>query len=85
MSTHSIADARNNLAELIDLALAGEGVVITRGGRPVVELKPVSQPGPARRVTTEDMDWLAANRVGRGVPVEDAGALVSGMRDEDER
>jgi prevent-host-death family protein len=85
MSTHSIADAGNNLAELIDRALAGEGVVITRGGRPVVELKPVPQPEPARRVTAEDMDWLAANRVGGVVPVEDAGALLSGMRDEGER
>lgn len=85
MSTHSIADARNNLPELIDRALAGEGVVILRDGHPVVELKPLPAAVPSHPVTPEDLDWLAANRVGRTVPDEDAGALVSGMRDEGER
>ena len=83
MSAHSIADARTKLAELIDRALAGEGVVITRDGHPVVELKPI--PGPLRRVTPEDLDWLDTRRVGRAVPTEDAGAMVSAMRDEGER
>jgi prevent-host-death family protein len=41
MSTYSIADATLHLAKLIDLALAGESVVITRRGRPVVALTPV--------------------------------------------
>jgi prevent-host-death family protein len=42
MSTHSIAKAKNQLSELIDRALKGEGVVITRHGHPVVELKGTS-------------------------------------------
>jgi len=37
--THSVAEAENRLPELIDRALAGEGVTITRHGRPVVELR----------------------------------------------
>jgi prevent-host-death family protein len=41
MSTYSVADAKTHLAKLIDLVLAGETVVITRRGLPVVELKPV--------------------------------------------
>ncbi|MDQ2083367.1 type II toxin-antitoxin system Phd/YefM family antitoxin [Xanthobacteraceae bacterium Astr-EGSB] len=85
MSTHNIAEASHNLPELIDRALAGEGVVITRDGRPVVELKPLPATAPGRRVTPEDMDWLAARRVGRSVPDEDAGTLVSRMRDEGEK
>jgi antitoxin (DNA-binding transcriptional repressor) of toxin-antitoxin stability system len=39
---HSVVEAKNQLSELIDRALNGEGVIITRHGRPVVELlKPI--------------------------------------------
>jgi prevent-host-death family protein len=41
MATYTEAEARDRLPELIDRALAGERVVITRDGRPVVELRPV--------------------------------------------
>jgi len=83
MSTHSVAEAKNKLSELIDRALQGEGVVITRHGRPVVELRPVA--GPARQLSHEDIDWLAARRVGAAVAKSDAGSLVSTMRDDDDR
>jgi prevent-host-death family protein len=83
MGTHSVAEAKNKLPELIDRALKGEGVVITRHGRPVVELKPIPQ--PARPVTPEDLDWLAARRLKLRNVTEDAGTLVSKMRDEGER
>lgn len=80
MSTHSVADAKNRLSELIDRALAGETVTITRHGHRVVELRPVAAvPGP---VTAADLDWLAARRVGRK-GAEDAGAFISRMRDEE--
>jgi prevent-host-death family protein len=82
MSTHSVADAKNHLSKLIDRALAGEGVTITRHGKPVVELRPVSPaPGP---VTPADVDWVAARRRGRKAK-EDAGTFVSRMRDEEWR
>lgn len=83
MGTHSVADAKNHLSELIDRALAGEDVTITRHGRPVVELRPVqAAPGPVRQ---EDIDWLAAHRAGLGpAPAQDAGRLLSEMRDEGE-
>jgi prevent-host-death family protein len=80
MSTHSVAEARNRLSELIDRALAGEGVTITRHGHPVVELKPV--PPPQREITPADVDWLVAHRRGR-IAKEDSATLVSRMRDED--
>jgi prevent-host-death family protein len=82
MTTYSVADAKDNLSELIDRALKGEGVVITRHGAPVVELKPVS--GPAQAVTQADIDWLAALRLQpQRAPFEASGVLVSHMRDED--
>jgi prevent-host-death family protein len=83
MSTHSIAKAKNQLSQLIDRALKGEGVVITRHGHPVVELKPI--PEPARAVAGDDLDWLARHRIRRLSATKDAGKLVSAMRDEDER
>lgn len=83
MSTHSVAEAKTHLPELIDRALKGEAVVITRHGHPVVELRPVSP--PPRRITQADIDWLDAHRVGSKLPPEDAGTLVSRMRDEDWR
>ena len=58
MSTHTVAEAEGHLSELIDRALNGEGVVITRHGKPVVELKPVPSP-PLRRLTQADIDWVA--------------------------
>ena len=83
MGVHSIAEAKKRLSELIDRALKGEHVVISRDGRPVVELKPL--PKPPRRVTAEDLDWLAARRIPRLSRTQGAGTLVSRMRDEEER
>lgn len=76
MGTHRVAEAKNRLSELIDRALAGEGVTITRHGKAVVELRPVEAgPGPVRQ---EGLDWLRARAAGRGpVPAMDAGRLVS--------
>jgi antitoxin (DNA-binding transcriptional repressor) of toxin-antitoxin stability system len=82
MSHHSVADAKNHLSELINRSLAGETVVITRHGHPVVELKAIQPAG--QRVTRDDLDWLAAQIVDAS-PTIDAGTLVSEMRDEDER
>jgi prevent-host-death family protein len=80
MSTHSIVEAMNKLSELIDRALAGEGIVITRHGRPVVELRPVAR--PTRQLSRDDLDWLAARRVGAAAPKLDAGRLLDTIRDE---
>ncbi len=83
MSTHSVAEAKNQLSKLIDRALKGEEVVITRRGQPVIEFKPV-RPAPAPRpITDADIEWLRARRVGRKMAKTDAGTLVSQMRDEE--
>jgi len=84
MSTHGVAEAKNQLSKLINRALKGEGVVITRRGQPVVELKPVpAAPAKPRRVTEADLEWLRTRRVGRLPAKTDAGTLVSQMRDEE--
>jgi prevent-host-death family protein len=83
MSTHSVAEAKNQLSKLIDRALNGEGVVITRRGQPVVELKPVRP--PPRPITEADIEWLRAHRARLTPCKTDAETLVRQMRDEGER
>ena len=83
MTTHSIAEAKNRLSELIDRALKGEDVVITLHGRPVVELRPV--PEPVRPASAADLDWLKARRIKVSGKKRNAGAFVSAMRDEENR
>jgi prevent-host-death family protein len=81
MTDYSVADAKARLSELIDRALEGEGVTITRHGKPVVEIKPVAKkPGP---ITKADIDWLEQRLVGKKTPKMDSGTLVRRMRDED--
>ncbi len=44
MAHYSVATTKDNLSKLIDKALAGEEVVITRHGKPAVELRMVQAP-----------------------------------------
>jgi len=80
MGRHSVADAKNKLSELIDRALEGEGVVITRHGQPVVKLTPISP--PPKRMTPDAVDTLVRQRVGRRVPRESAVTTVRKLRDD---
>jgi antitoxin (DNA-binding transcriptional repressor) of toxin-antitoxin stability system len=78
MSTHSVAEAKNQLSRLIDRALAGEPVVITRHGHPVVEIKAV-QPG-SRHTPKEALAWLEGKRLKLPAGV-DAQAILRQLRD----
>lgn len=49
MTTISVYEARANLSKLIERALAGEEVVITRRGKPVVRLVPTEETRPPRQ------------------------------------
>ncbi len=54
MASYSVAEAKNRLPSLIDKALEGEEVVITRHGKPVAELHPRRQIDPkTARAATE--------------------------------
>lgn len=46
MPRYSVAATKDRLSSLIDKALAGEEVIITRRGKPVVELRTVSGSEP---------------------------------------
>jgi prevent-host-death family protein len=63
MSTYSVADAKNGLPRLIDLALQGEEVVISRHGKPVAELRPVAP--VVRKAPPATYAWLQARRRAR--------------------
>ena len=49
-SVHSVTirDLRNHGGDVVDRVLAGEALLVTRGGAPVAELRPV----PRRRLTS---------------------------------
>jgi prevent-host-death family protein len=53
MSRYSVAEAKNTLPSLLDKAMAGEEVIITRHGKPIIELKPVVA---RRKVSDRDAD-----------------------------
>ena len=48
MPRYSIAEAKDRLAAIVDEAIAGEQVTITRDGAPVVELRPTRRAGEGR-------------------------------------
>ena len=63
MARFSVADAKNKLPSLIDLAIEGEEVIITRHGKPVVELRRATVtplPKGDRRAFHE---WFASRRI----------------------
>jgi prevent-host-death family protein len=86
MGKHSVTEAKNSLSRLIDRALEGEEVVITRRWQPVVQLKPVVAPVPLppRPMSAADIEWLRAHRITPRKITEDAATLVRNMRDEED-
>jgi prevent-host-death family protein len=85
MPTFSVAEAKNNLSKLIDLALKGEQVTITRHGIEVIGLTPkIAQP-QERRSPEADIEWLRSIAItpkpGFETPQESLQAMRDG-RDE---
>jgi prevent-host-death family protein len=59
MAVYSIAEAKNRLPKLINKALEGEEVVISRRGKPLVEIRPtVARPAEQRERIREMDEWL---------------------------
>ncbi len=48
MQVINIHQAKTHLSKLIEQAVAGEGIVVAKAGKPMVQLVPVGQPGAAR-------------------------------------
>ncbi len=63
MSAYSVAEAKAGLPGLINRALAGEEVVITRHGKPTVELRPAKAAAPAPANLAAAHERLLAGRV----------------------
>jgi len=63
MSHYSVAEAKNTLPRLLDKAMAGEEVIITRHGKPIIELKPMTVSDQQAEPVT--YDWLRQRRDAR--------------------
>ena len=63
MTTYSVADAKNGLPRLIDRALEGEEVIISRHGKAVAELRPVARED--QKASAASYMWLKARRLKR--------------------
>jgi prevent-host-death family protein len=82
MPRYSVATTRNNLSQLIDKAVAGEEVIITRHGKPTVSLSVVESKPQSDVQVSEAMDWLKARRESRSKSGIGSAQLVRQMRDE---
>lgn len=85
MTAYSVAEAKNHLPKLLNRALAGEAVVITKRGKPIAEIRPIADRGPP---PPEDDDafyaWLRAGREERGDVGVDIVQFIREMREEGE-
>ena len=79
MATYTLVQAKNQLSRLVDEALSGQPVTITRHGKPVVHLTP-AQPVP-KVMTKADWDWLAKQRASRPTLTKSAAEIIREMRD----
>jgi antitoxin (DNA-binding transcriptional repressor) of toxin-antitoxin stability system len=81
MTTYSVADAKAGLPRLIDRALEGEEVVISRYGRPVAELRRLQPETRAGAVAT--YEWLRRRRAERLPVGVSSVALLDELHEED--
>jgi len=77
MASYSVAEAKDNLPKLLDRALAGEDVTITRRGKPIARLV-----ANAPRAMSIDLDWLERVRVTPSCSDADEMTIVERMRSE---
>ncbi|WP_127476906.1 type II toxin-antitoxin system Phd/YefM family antitoxin [Sulfurivermis fontis] len=76
-TTISIADAKARLSELAELAASGKTVVITKRGKPVLQLSRPERP-------RQPVDVKVLRQLTAGLPQQpdDASSFVRRMRDE---
>ena len=86
MGAYSLNQAKEQLARLVDEALTGEIVTITRDGRPVVALTPTPperQPREPRPLTDEYLEGMRKRALARPSLGGDSVTLVRQMREEE--
>ena len=83
MGAYSLAQAQKELDRLVDQALTGEVVTLTRDGQPVVTLTPAAPAAPLSPIDDEYLEWMRKRRAARPSLGPDAVTLVREMRDED--
>jgi len=54
----NLSEAKAHLSQLLDKAIAGEDIIITRSGRPLVRLTPVVSPRFQRVLGTAKGDFV---------------------------
>ena len=81
MGVYSLAQAKDQLSRLVDEALSGEIVTITRHGKPVVSLTP-SAPAP-KPLDDEYLEQMRQRRALRPSLGGDSVTLIREMRDEE--
>jgi prevent-host-death family protein len=80
MSRYSVAEAKNTLPSLLDKAMAGEEVVITRHGKPIAEIKPMAAQ-PARSRGDSYARLIAARKEGPSINITSV-ELLNALYDE---
>ena len=83
MTRYSIAEAKEGLTTLVDKALAGEDVTLTRDGEAVVELRPSAQRAASRPLVEAEWRRLWARRAARGSLGQDLVSIIRAMRDRE--
>jgi antitoxin (DNA-binding transcriptional repressor) of toxin-antitoxin stability system len=68
MASYSVATTKDHLSALIDKALAGEEVVITRRGKATVELRPRKSPSVDIGAATDRLEARLAERPRLAIP-----------------
>jgi len=83
MTSYSVAEAKSGLPALINRAMSGEEVIITRHGKPVAELRPT--PAPVTMDAPAFYAWLRARRLRpKGPPITSV-ELLDQIYDDPER
>ena len=82
MTTYSVADAKAGLPRLIDQALEGEEVVISRHGRPVAELRRLQPEMRLGGLAT--YEWLRRRRADRALVAVSSVDLLNELSEDDQ-
>ena len=80
MAAYSVAEAKNSLPRLLDKAIEGEKVIITRHGKPVAEIRSVPTLTPDERKAK--LLEIADRRLSRPPLDMTSVELINGMYEE---